>query len=64
VSLLGLLIGIVLAIVILWAINTYLPTDPPLRLIGNIVVIVVLIIALLYVFGVMEGLTTPVLRGR
>jgi CDP-diglyceride synthetase len=61
-TILGLLVGVVLAIVILWAINTYLPTDPPLRLIANIVVIVVLLIVLLSVFGVLERLHTPVMR--
>jgi hypothetical protein len=39
-SLLTILVGVVLAIVILWAVNTYLPH--PLRLVLSIVVIVIL----------------------
>lgn len=63
-TIVGLLVGVVLAVICLWAINTYLPTDPPFRLIGNIVVIVVLLVALLYVFGVVGDLSTPVMRTR
>lgn len=48
-SLLTILIGVVLAIVILWAVNACLPH--PIRLILNIVVIVGLLVVLLSVFG-------------
>jgi hypothetical protein len=48
----------VLAIVILWAVNTYLPH--PLRLILNIVVIVVLLVVLLPVFGLLGPLSQPI----
>jgi hypothetical protein len=61
-SILTLLVGVVLAIVILWAVNTYLPH--PIRLILNIVVIVVLIVVLLSVFGVLGPLSQPIGRLR
>ena len=54
-SILTLIVGVVLAIVILWAVNTYLPH--PIRLILNIVVIVVLLVVLLSVFGVLGPLS-------
>jgi hypothetical protein len=59
-SLLTILVGVVLAIVILWAVNTYLPH--PLRLVLSIVVIVVLLVALLAVFGLLGPLSQPIGR--
>ena len=49
-------------IVILWAVNTYLPH--PLRLVPHIVVIVVLPVALLAVFGLLGPLSQPIGRLR
>ena len=57
-SLLTILIGVVLAIVILWAVNVYLPH--PIRLILNIVVIVVLLVVLLSVFGLLGPISQPI----
>ena len=54
------LVGVVLAIVILWAVNTYLPN--PIRLILTIVVIVVLLVVLLSVFGLFGPFSRPVGR--
>jgi hypothetical protein len=51
---------VVLAVVILWAVNTYLPYS--LRLILNIVVIVVLLVVLLSIFGLLGPLSQPVGR--
>jgi uncharacterized membrane protein len=56
------LIGVVLAIVILWAVNTYLPH--PLRLVLSIVVIIVLLVMLLSVFGLLGPLSQPIGRLR
>lgn len=58
--LLTILIGLVLAIVILWAVNTYLPH--PIRLVLTIVVIVVLLVVLLSVFGLLGPLSQPIGR--
>jgi hypothetical protein len=61
-SILTLIVGVALAIVILWAVNTYLPH--PIRLILNIVVIIVLVVVLLSVFGVLGPLSQPIVRLR
>jgi hypothetical protein len=61
-SILTVLVGVVLAIVILWAVNTYMPH--PVRLILNIVVIVVLIVVLLSVFGLLGPISQPIGRLR
>jgi hypothetical protein len=58
-SILTLIIGLVVIIIAFWAVNTYLPTDPPLRLIANIVLVVILILVVLAVFGLLDGLSTP-----
>jgi hypothetical protein len=57
-SLLTILIGVVLAIVILWAVNAYLPR--PIGLTLNIVVIVVLLVVLLSLFGLLRPLSQPI----
>jgi hypothetical protein len=62
VSILTILIGVVLAIVILWAVNAYLPH--PIRLILNIVVIVVLLVVRLSVFGLLGPISQPIGRLR
>jgi len=51
---------IVLAVVglILWAVNSYIPMQPTIKKILNIVVIIALVIWLLSVFGVVGNVTT------
>jgi hypothetical protein len=61
-STLTLLIGVVLALVILWAVNTYMPH--PLRLVLSVLVIVILLVALLSVFGWLGPLSQPIGRVR
>jgi hypothetical protein len=61
-SILTILVGVVLAIVILWAVNMYLPH--PIRLILNIVVIVLLLVVLLSIFGLLGPITQPIGRLR
>ena len=51
-SLLSVLIAIVVVGVVLWAVNTYVPLDPKIRRILNIVIVLVLVIWLLKAFGV------------
>jgi hypothetical protein len=63
-SILTLIVGVVLAIVILWAVNTYLPSQPPLRLILNIVIIIILLLVLLSVFGLLGPFSQPLGRLR
>ena len=59
--LLPIIITIIVVGVLLWAVNTYLPMDPKLKQILNIVVVICVILWLLKAFGVwsyMAHLTT------
>lgn len=51
-SLLYILIALIVAGILLWLINTYLPIDPKIKKIINIVFVVVIILWLLNVFGI------------
>ena len=55
-SLLGLILVLVVVGFILWAINVYIPLDPLVKKILNVVVIVVLVIWLLNAFGLLSDL--------
>jgi len=50
------LIVIVIAGVILWLVNSYIPMQHTIKTILNIVVVVILVIWLLKVFGVLSSL--------
>jgi len=52
-SLISILIALVVAGVILWVVNTYIPMDAKIKSILNIVVIIVVAIWLLQSFGVL-----------
>jgi hypothetical protein len=54
--LLTILLVLVVAGVILWLINTYIPMDRKVKNILNIVVVIILIIWLLKVFGIVDAL--------
>lgn len=51
-SILSLIIAIVVVGLILWAINSFIPMEPRIKQILNIVVIVLLVIWILKAFGV------------
>lgn len=55
-SLIGLIITLVVVGVLLWLINTYVPMDPKIRKILNIVVVIVVVLWLLQAFGVLGSL--------
>jgi hypothetical protein len=55
-SLIGLIITLVVVGVLLWLVNTYVPMDPKIRKIINIVVVIVVVIWLLQAFGVLGPL--------
>ena len=55
-SLIALLVLIVAVGVILWAVNTYIPMEPNIKKLLNIVVIVVLVLWLLSLFGILPDL--------
>jgi hypothetical protein len=56
-SLLTILLVIVVAGVLLWVINSYIPMQSTLKRILNVVVVIVVIIWLLKVFGLFSYLT-------
>jgi hypothetical protein len=51
-SLLSILIALVIAGVVLWLINTFIPMDGKIKQILNVVVVIMIIAWLLNVFGV------------
>jgi hypothetical protein len=55
--LLTILIVLVVAGLILWLVNTYIPMDHKIKTILNVVVVVIVIVWLLKVFGVIAYLT-------
>ena len=55
-SLMNVFIALIVAGVILWLINTYIPMDRKIKNILNAVAIIVLVIWLLQVFGVLGTL--------
>jgi len=56
--LIQLIIALVVVGVILWVINSYIPMQPTIKKILNVVVIVVVIIWLLSVFGLIGDLSS------
>ena len=55
-SLIGLVLTLVVVGVLLWLLNNYIPMDPKIKTIINIVVVVVVVIWLLQAFGVLGSL--------
>jgi len=51
----GLILTLVLVGVLLWAVNTYIPMDPKIKQILNVVVVILVVLWLLRVFGVLGG---------
>lgn len=56
-SLITVLIILVVAGLLLWLVNTYIPMDRKIKTIFNIVVVIVVIVWLLKIFGVFQYLT-------
>ena len=52
-SLIGLVIVLIVVGVLLWAANTYIPMDPKIKTIMNVVVVIAVILWLLSAFGVL-----------
>lgn len=55
-TLISLIVVIIVVGVLLWLANTYIPMDPTIKKIMNIVVIVVVCLWLLSVFGILPDL--------
>ena len=56
-SLLTILLVLIVAGVLLWLVNNYIPMDGKIKQIFNVVVVIVVIVWLLKVFGVFAYLT-------
>ena len=54
-SLISLVVTLVVVGVLLWLINTYIPMQATIKKILNIVVVIVVILWLLYGFGIING---------
>lgn len=57
-SLISILVALVVAGVVLWLINTYIPMDGKIKTILNVVVVIVVILWLLSAFGIFGSGTT------
>jgi preprotein translocase subunit SecE len=55
-SLLTIIIVLIVAGVLLWLVNSYIPMDGTIRKILNVVVVIVVIVWLLKVFGLFDSL--------
>jgi hypothetical protein len=55
-SLIGLIVLLVIVGVILWLVNTYIPMDPKIKTILNVVIVIAIILYLLSAFGLLAGL--------
>jgi hypothetical protein len=55
-SLVSLVVTLIVVGVLLWAVNDYLPLDPIMRKIINVVVVLAVILWLLQIFGVLGSL--------
>jgi hypothetical protein len=60
----SLIITLVIAGVVLWLINTYIPMDGKIKKILNIVVVIIVIIWLLGLFGVLNGSVSDIRIGK
>jgi hypothetical protein len=59
-NLISLIIGLAIVGVLLWLVNNYLPMEPRIKQILNIVVIIAVVLWLLNVFGILGGMTPRV----
>jgi hypothetical protein len=58
VSLLTLVVTLIVVGILLWLVNTYIPMDPKIKQILNIVVVIAVVLWLLGAFGLLAGLDT------
>lgn len=54
-SIIGLLILLVVVGVCLYLVNTYVPMAPPIKVILNVIVVLILVVWLLNAFGLLSG---------
>lgn len=56
-SLMSIVIGLIVVGVLLWLINQYLPMDPKIKSILNIVVVIAVVLWLLSAFGLLSDIS-------
>lgn len=61
-TLISLVVTLMIIGILLWVINTYIPMDPKLKSILNLVVVIIVILWLLRVFGILGAIDVPVPR--
>ncbi len=61
-TLLGLVVTLIVIGVLLWLVNAYIPMDPKIKNILNIVVVIVVVLWLLSVFGLLPMANVPIPR--
>lgn len=57
-SLISLVVTLIVVGVLLWAVNAYIPMDPKIQSILNVVVVIAVVLWLLQAFGVLGSLHT------
>jgi hypothetical protein len=57
-SLISLVVVLIVVGVLLWLVNTYIPMDPKIKQIMNVVVLIVVVLWLLNIFGLLAPLQT------
>jgi type IV secretory pathway TrbL component len=58
VPLITLVVTLIVVGVLLWAVNTYIPMDPKIKTIMNVVIVIAVVLWLLQAFGVLGHLST------
>jgi len=58
VSLISLVVTLIVVGVLLWAVNTYIPMDPTIKKILNIVIVIAVVLWLLAAFGVLGHMSS------
>lgn len=55
-TLIGLIVTLVVVGVLLWLVNTYIPMQPPIKQILNVIVVIAVILWLLQAFGLLGSI--------
>jgi type IV secretory pathway TrbL component len=58
VPLINLVVTLIVVGVLLWAVNTYIPMDPTIKKILNVVIVIAVVLWLLQAFGILGSLST------
>ena len=63
-SLISLIVVLVVVGVLLWLVNTYIPMDPKIKQILNVVIVIAVVLWLLAAFGLLAAMDRPVVPVR